>query len=143
VALAKKAVEDTRDEAETHLARLKGLQEAFTNAREEKTRVNREMLQKRDEVLRAERNVQTLQGREQHWMDSYPNRNLPKLMRAIEKENGFRERPVGPMGRHVKLLKQEWSSILEKQSGGSLSAFVVTSKADQDLLSVLMKETNW
>jgi chromosome segregation ATPase len=46
------------------------------------------------------------------------------------------------MGRHVKLLKPEWSSILETSFGASLNAFVVKSQSDQSILSELMRRMN-
>ncbi|GKZ52057.1 structural maintenance of chromosomes protein 6, partial [Aspergillus brasiliensis] len=38
---------------------------------------------------------------------------MPTLLKAIEQERSFSSRPVGPLGHHVRLLKPEWSSILE------------------------------
>ncbi|KAK4099924.1 P-loop containing nucleoside triphosphate hydrolase protein [Parathielavia hyrcaniae] len=42
----------------------------------------------------------------------------------------------------AKLLKPEWSSILEKTFGTSLNAFLVTSKRDESLLRRMMNELN-
>ena len=69
--------------------------------------------------------------------------SMPRLLKAIEQDKGFRQRPVGPLGKHLRLLKPKWSSILEKSFGGMLTAFVVTSKEDQDRLSALMRQNNW
>ena len=64
--------------------------------------------------------------------------SLPKLKAAIEREGRFKDKPVGPMGMHVRLLKPQWSSIIEKTFGGSLDYFVVTSAHDQKILKELM-----
>ncbi|EXJ73278.1 uncharacterized protein A1O5_03038 [Cladophialophora psammophila CBS 110553] len=66
---------------------------------------------------------------------------MQELLRALHQERGFQEAPVGPLGKHVKLLKPEWSSILEKSFGGALSGFIVTCKRDENLLSNLMRRT--
>lgn len=68
--------------------------------------------------------------------------NMPQLVKAVDDETRWRKKPVGPMGLHVKLKKQEWSSQLEKTFGGVLDAFVCTNKDDQMLLSQIMKRVN-
>ena len=68
---------------------------------------------------------------------------MPSLLRAVQQEQGFTERPVGPIGRHVTLLKPEWSSILENSFGTTLNSFIVTSKRDMDILSRVMHNVNW
>ncbi|OGM39759.1 DNA repair protein Rad18 [Aspergillus bombycis] len=70
------------------------------------------------------------------------NDKMPSLLRAVQQEQGFTERPVGPIGRHVTLLKPEWSSILENSFGTTLNSFIVTSKRDMDILSRIMHNVN-
>ena len=41
---------------------------------------------------------------------------------------------------YIKLLKPEWSGILEKTLGDALNAFVVTSKKDQSRLSAMIRQ---
>ncbi|KAI9834239.1 MAG: hypothetical protein M1819_003077 [Sarea resinae] len=65
--------------------------------------------------------------------------NMPTLLRAIGQESGFQNKPVGPIGNHVRLLKPVWSSILERSFGQTLTSFIVTSKQDQTLLSRIMQ----
>ena len=65
--------------------------------------------------------------------------NMANLLQALQREKGFQERPIGPLGKHVQLLKPEWSQILEKVFGGSLNGFIVTSKRDEHLLSNVMR----
>ena len=69
--------------------------------------------------------------------------SMHRLLTAIQNDNGFREKPVGPMGNHVRLLKPLWSNILEKSFGGTLETFIVTSKPDQSLLLRLMQQNGW
>lgn len=93
---------------------------------------------KRNDITRSENQLRSMSQDQGDWTRAY-HRNLSNLLRAIEKETGFKERPVGPFGRHIRLLKPEWSSILEKSLGGILDSFAVTSKHDQSLLASLMK----
>lgn len=73
---------------------------------------------------------------------AYPA-TMSRLLNAIEHDGGFRQAPVGPVGKHVRLLNPVWSSILEKSFGGVLNSFVVTSKDDQNRLSNLMQQVGW
>ncbi|KAI9807767.1 MAG: hypothetical protein M1825_005072 [Sarcosagium campestre] len=93
---------------------------------------------KRTEIRQNEDNLQSLMRDQGNQQGGFPE-SMPILLRAIRNESGFREMPVGPVGNHVRLLKPIWSSILEKSFGGALSSFIVTSKADQDLLSSIMR----
>ena len=93
---------------------------------------------KRDEVTRSENQLRSMSQDRGDWTRAY-HRNLPTLLKALERESGFKEHPVGPFGRHIRLLKPEWSSILERSLGGILDSFAVTSKHDQSLLASLMK----
>lgn len=68
---------------------------------------------------------------------------MSRLVSAIKEDQGFLQKPVGPVGQHVRLLKPLWSSVLEKSFGGALSSFIVTSKQDQSRLSALMQKVAW
>lgn len=67
-------------------------------------------------------------------------RNTDRLEQAIERESRWRRKPIGPVGKHVKLLRPEWSSILERMFGATLSGFIVFSKQDADLLKRLGRQ---
>ncbi|OCT47698.1 Structural maintenance of chromosomes protein 6 [Cladophialophora carrionii] len=67
------------------------------------------------------------------------HKNMRVLLQAIQQERGFQERPVGPIAKHVRLLKPEWSAILETVFGKALAGFIVTSKRDETLLSSIMR----
>lgn len=69
--------------------------------------------------------------------------SLPRLLAAIQQDRGFRRPPIGPLGKSVRLLKPQWSSILEKSFGGMLNSFVVTCKDDQQRLASLMRQVSW
>ncbi len=97
---------------------------------------------KKAEIRQAEDTLRNLQRDQGQHMAAFHER-MPYLLRAIQEEPGFRDKPVGPVGNHIRLLKPEWSSILEKALGGTLSSFIVTSIQDQALLSDMMKRINW
>lgn len=63
---------------------------------------------------------------------------MQNLVSQIERDSGFEHKPVGPIGKYVRLLKPAWSSIIETTFGRALTAFVVTNKRDQARLSAMM-----
>ncbi|KAI0098384.1 P-loop containing nucleoside triphosphate hydrolase protein [Daldinia grandis] len=126
---AKRAVEDIRESQKTHAERNSSL----LNERDEAQRKAQESEdlagQKRQEVSAAESRIRTLsQNRSDPFAGFEPQ--VPQLLRLIENDSGFSQKPIGPIGTYIQLTKPKWSSILEKTFGASLSGFVVASKAD-------------
>ncbi|KAH3959623.1 hypothetical protein HBH98_194150 [Parastagonospora nodorum] len=141
---AKARHEEAQEVYRSHGAEYPALQEQFKAVQKEKQIADQKVQKARDEEQATQRTIQSLQGGQRGWIEGYSQpHNLQQLLKAIDSNNQFREKPVGPMGRHVKLLRSEWGYILEKQFGASLNAFVVTSRADQTILSDLMKKCSW
>lgn len=97
---------------------------------------------KRDEIQQCEETLSILVKDHGKQQGAYSG-NMPQLLKAIREDQGFLQKPVGPIGDHVRLLKPLWSSVLEKSFGGALSSFIVTSKQDQSRLSVVMQRVAW
>lgn len=93
--------------------------------------------QREDELKRLQTRLNKAKAEQQSPFDGY-RPNMENLVRQINRETRWRSKPVGPVGHHVKLLKQEWSSHIERTFGGVLESFVVTNKEDADLLSQIM-----
>lgn len=89
----------------------------------------------------AEGHLQRLQSNQPRPFAAYVP-HMEQLVRAVNAETRWRTKPVGPMGMHIKLLKPEWSSAIEKTFGGSLGSFVVTCLEDQRMLVQLAKRVN-
>jgi chromosome segregation ATPase len=141
---AKAKLEQAQAAYTTHGAELPALQRELKAAQAENHTATQKVQKATDDTNAIRNNIQGLRGGQRSWIEGYQNStNLRKLLQAIENESRFREAPVGPMGRHVKLLRSDWGYILEKQFGGSLNAFVVTSRADQSVLTDLMRQCNW
>ncbi|KAF1811318.1 DNA repair protein Rad18 [Eremomyces bilateralis CBS 781.70] len=98
--------------------------------------------EKEGEIKMKERQINDLGNQERQWMDAYP-RGLQQLLRLIQNDRRFRERPVGPIGSHVRLKDPKWSSVLERFFGGVLNNFVVTSPADRRVLAELMTKAGY
>lgn len=63
---------------------------------------------------------------------------MPRFMQAINAEQ-WREKPVGPIGMHVKLNQPQYARVLESFFAATLNAFIVTNADDQRKLKGLHK----
>ena len=116
-----------------------GLNEKLKNALEQLKRAETTLELKKNEENECRRLLHELRSKVPNDMDGY-DRNMNGMLQAIRNDDSFRERPVGPMGLHLKLLKPVWSQTIEAYLGRSLNAFVVTSKADQMKLSAILQK---
>ncbi|KAK5149476.1 hypothetical protein LTR04_007044, partial [Oleoguttula sp. CCFEE 6159] len=137
---AREEAEELKRRFEAHGQEFGRLDQDRQNA-EQKVRDCRPTIDdRRDAVRKCETLLDSLsRDRGQH-LAAY-NRNMPNLLRAVNAETRFREKPVGPIGQHVRLLEPEWSSIIETTFGNTLESFVVTNRQDQHLLRELMGRT--
>ena len=119
------ALEDNRHRAD------KDLRESQTPVKDKKL-----------EVQNCEERLNSLMRDRGQQQQAYPA-NMSRLLSAIRQDDGFQQQPVGPIAKHVRLLKPLWSSILEKSFGGTLDSFIVTSKDDQLRLSGIMQKVGW
>jgi chromosome segregation ATPase len=104
-------------------------------------RIGEEVKRKRDEISNTETRIQRLEEDRGSPYDAY-EAQVPNLLKRIASERNFENKPIGPLGTHVQLLKPEWSAILEKTFGINLNAFIVTSKRDEKLLRGIMNQLN-
>ncbi|KAJ4317954.1 Structural maintenance of chromosomes protein 6 [Fusarium piperis] len=94
--------------------------------------------QKRKEIGSVEQQIRELQTTSGGRYGGY-DRDITNLVKAIASDGGFEQKPIGPIGAHIRLSKPEWSGILERTLGDGLNAFVVRSKPDQTRLSGMMR----
>ncbi|PNY27249.1 Structural maintenance of chromosomes protein 6, partial [Tolypocladium capitatum] len=108
----------------------------------EKTLTKKQQLRdvKRKDILAAEQGVRDLEGNTGSAYTGF-DRDMTSLVKAVASDGGFEHKPIGPIGALIKLLKPEWSGILEKTLGEALNAFVVRNKRDQSRLSDLIRKT--
>ncbi|KAL2003571.1 hypothetical protein VTN02DRAFT_3237 [Thermoascus thermophilus] len=132
---------EARRRYEEHQQDANRLRDDVRRAEEEVKSRAAPIAKQRSDIEQAEnllRNLTKYRGSQ----DAGFHERMPILLRAIQQEGSFSKRPVGPIGHHVKLLKPEWSSILENSFGTTLNSFVVTSKRDMNILSNVMQRVN-
>jgi chromosome segregation ATPase len=115
------------------------LEERRRTAQEELKRIERACYAKQKETEDARQRLQTMNQNRGNSMAGF-DRQMPKLLQMIRSDSGFREKPVGPLGLHIKLLNPLWSNVLESTIGTMLSGFIVTSKFDQMRLSNMLQQ---
>lgn len=148
-ALRRTEIEERREEARAAKHRLREHEGELPALEDNVVKATRESKDSQDPIRLKRQDVQNAEGRlnllvkdRGQQQQAYPE-NMRNLLTAIRQDEGFRQRPVGPLGSHVRLLKPLWSSVLEKSFGGALDAFIVTSKDDQIRLSGLMQKARW
>ena len=100
------------------------------------------MIPKRSEIEQCESRLNNLVRDRGQQQGAYKP-TMARLLSAIRQDGGFLQKPIGPLGNHIRLLKPMWSSILERSFGGAMETFIVTSKQDQLKLSAMMKKQGW
>ena len=138
----KEDAQEAKDRMIIHEDELPALQDNKSRIEESRLGCQADVDKKRTEVSAAETRLDTLIRDRGQQQSAHPAA-MPRLLKAILLDNGFAEKPIGPIGNHVRLLDPQWSSILEKQFGSALDSFIVTSKSDQIRLSEHMQQIKW
>ena len=138
----KAAVAEAKRRLEEHKSTLPSLEDARNRASKAVQDIDILLEAKKTELEACERQMQILVEDKGQQQRGYPPA-MYDLVNAITKDNGYQQRPVGPVGDTIRLLKPAWSSILEKTLGATLNSFIVTSKQDQTRLSGLMQRLKW
>ncbi|KAM7194607.1 P-loop containing nucleoside triphosphate hydrolase protein [Rhypophila sp. PSN 637] len=131
-------IQRIQDEISNKKTREKELGPEIVEAKQTLGKLSDEYNLKRKDTDAAAARVKDIQKSTRGLYDGY-DRQLPNLLKLIAEEKGFAEKPIGPFGAHIKILKPEWSSIIENQLGKNLSAFLVMSVADKTLLNRLLE----
>lgn len=131
-----------KDRIGSHEDELPALKGQVERVQEDHLACQKDIKDKRLEVHKADERLNELERDRGQLRNAYPAL-MPRLLKAIQQDGEFAEKPVGPIGSHVRLLDPQWSSILEKQFGSALDSFIVTSKDDQARLSGHMQRIKW
>lgn len=133
---AREAVEHAKRDYETH----KNQKDTLDRDASQKKSI---IAVKQAEKEKAEENVadtreklQQLRHTESQSWNAFPP-GTEQLVKLIEKDNRFQHKPIGPVGKHVRLLEAEWSGIVERVFGKSLNAFIVFNQHDHNILNEL------
>jgi chromosome segregation ATPase len=136
---ARQAAKDARAALEQNESETPLLEQKRQDSQDALNRAIPPLDAKRKELDICRKRLADLNANRSDVMAGY-DANIPRLMKMIRDDSGFREKPVGPMGLHIKLLNPIWSNIIETTIGRQLTGFVVTSKVDQMRLSGMLRQ---
>ncbi|RMZ85324.1 hypothetical protein DV737_g709, partial [Chaetothyriales sp. CBS 132003] len=139
LAEAEAAAQQATEARIAHADRKGELESAVLKAREDEMTARSLYQQKQQDVELQSKHLQEVQKRQQV-RDNAFHPSMPQILSDIRRETRFHSQPIGPVGKHVKLLNPEWSSILERSFGNTLNGFIVFSKADEHLLSSITRK---
>ncbi|EEA19748.1 Structural maintenance of chromosomes protein 6 [Talaromyces marneffei ATCC 18224] len=133
------------DEAEEklnqHQGGFKDLQDAVRDADQIVKQVTAPIQKQKREIDQAETLLRSLSKDRGQALSGFSEK-MPQLLNAIAREKSFNQRPVGPVGNHVRLKKPEWSAVIEQSLNNTLNSFIVTSKKDMNILMQIMQRLN-
>lgn len=95
----------------------------------------------RNAVANAESQMAKLRSTKTNRMTAFGT-NIPQLLRLIDQDQRWRQKPVGPIGAHLKLKDRKWAPVLESVIGNTLNAFCVTNHHDRNILQELKRRAN-
>jgi chromosome segregation ATPase len=128
-----------KDEADQR-DKILELEHKMAGFEHDRSRLQGEQDRLRKEVANSEGMMRTFQTTQRNQMTAY-GPNIPALLAAIDQERGWRQKPVGPIGRHLKLKDVRWAGVLESVLGNTLNAFCVTNIHDRNLLQQLARRS--
>jgi len=59
---------------------------------------------------------------------------MPERLKAIENDNRFHKKPIGPIGRYIHCIEPRWSYAVEKHLAPIMSAFICSDNDDEKIL---------
>lgn len=92
-----------------------------------------------DAANKVQEQIRNLDRAKGNALFSY-GQGIPNFLKAIDQERSWREKPIGPIGQHVKLKDRRYASCLESFFERTLNGFIVTSEQDRVLLSKLHRQ---
>ncbi|KAH8193931.1 hypothetical protein TruAng_011899 [Truncatella angustata] len=131
---AEEAVNAAERAREEHSARFPKLEEEFKQAERRCQETVRPLEDKKREIMATESRISALaQSRSDPLAGFHPQTR--QLLKIIEQDTSFSEKPIGPLGLHIQLQEPAWSSVIESMLGRNLDAFIVSNGRDRERLA--------
>jgi chromosome segregation ATPase len=139
IAKAQENVTEAKEALKSHDSNRPRLEDENRGVDHKLKSLEEELRQKGIEVADSQKRLDALNNdRGNHMAGFHPN--MANLLRRIQSDRSFMEKPVGPIGSHIRLLEPKWSMLVETFLGNTLNGFIVTSKRDQARLSKILQE---
>ena len=142
IAQRRAEADEAEEKLNQHQGGFKNLQDALNDAEQNAKQVTIPIQKQKKEIDQAETLLKSLSRDRGQTLSGFSEK-MPQLLAAIAREKSFNQRPVGPVGNHVRLKKPEWSAVIEQSLNNTLNSFIVTSKKDMNILMQIMQRVNW
>lgn len=134
--VAKTRLQQAKDDLAGHRRSRLDLDSTLQDCSKSERDKQHELKTREKEQVEEENRLKDLEANKDRQSSAF-KQNTDRLVQTIDKETNWERKPIGPLGRYVKLTRPEWSSILERMFGGTLSGFLVFNKRDANLLGRL------
>ncbi|GLJ46058.1 hypothetical protein SUGI_0970300 [Cryptomeria japonica] len=144
-----KKVQEEVDEANLKIERLRNeehlLNGRVASAMENVKTIASEVEENQSKYRDIKRHIETLRRQQSNKVTAFGGDRVLSLLRSIEnRHRQFTKPPIGPIGAHVTLVKdQDWALAIEHAIGKLLNAFVVTNHKDALLLRSCARDANY
>lgn len=88
-------------------------------------------------IQQSQQEINQIRASQSNRQAAFGNK-MPEIIREIDRQQ-WNEKPIGPLGRYVKLVDNKWSKVLESVLGGTLNAFACTNFQDRKKLLAILK----
>ncbi|KAJ2747378.1 Structural maintenance of chromosomes protein 6 [Coemansia sp. BCRC 34301] len=140
--LAITALEDTIKEEEARIGDLQAeqqtLEQRTTVLRETKAGCHREADKSRSLVTRTNANLEEMLRSTSNRMNAF-GQGVVEALELIDSAQWHNSKPIGPIGKFVKLRDPKWSRVVETTLDKSLNSFLVESHADRVTLDAIFR----
>lgn len=142
-------IQDEVDEATSKIERLRedehSLESRVASAIVDVKTIVSEIEENQNKYRDIKRHIDTLRRQQGNKVTAFGGDRVLSLLHAIERRHRqFTKPPIGPIGAHVTLVKdQDWALAIEHAIGKLLNAFIVTNHKDALLLRTCARESNY
>ncbi|KAJ2492563.1 Structural maintenance of chromosomes protein 6 [Coemansia sp. RSA 2050] len=140
--LAITGLEDNVKEEEARIADLQAEQQAFEDRsgvlRETKVGCHRQVEKSRELVTRTKASLDEMLRSVSNRLNAF-GQGIIEALDMIDKTRWRNTKPIGPIGRFVKLRDPKWARIIETTLDKSLNSFLVESHADRTTLDAIFR----
>lgn len=87
-----------------------------------------------DAVRKRRGMIQQLKGAKDNHVTIYGRHSLAILKEIERNAQRFKQMPIGPVGKHVRLLDRKWAIAVEQAIGGQLTGYLCSCREDERVL---------
>ena len=135
---AKKAIEDAEERLKSLEDQGREKEEAVKEARHAMDRSQASLNQAKNRVQECESQIKAARDSEKNALAPYGN-NVEAVIRDVQKTSWHGQKPLGPLGRFVKLKDSRWADVLRVNLSGAMVSWAITDARDRGPLKALLE----